>query len=69
MRESLPVGTIIFIRKGRTEQRWIISSPWQPDKYIEGGYYGARRWIQKTAKWSGNEYVISSARITRVERV
>jgi len=64
---TLPVGTVVLIKKGKTEQRWQITRPLSPDKYHQGGFYAARRWVAKNAKWSSNDYLISPERIVRVE--
>jgi hypothetical protein len=64
---SHPVGTVVIIKDGKAEQRWQITSPLKADQYHASGFYGARRWIKKNAKWSSNDYMLSPNQITRVE--
>jgi hypothetical protein len=65
--ENLKVGTVVILQNGKAEERWQITSPITADKYHASGFYGARRWIKKHAKWSGNSYLLSPNNIVRVE--
>ena len=65
---NLTPGTVIIVMKGKTEQRWQITGHYHEDQYA-GSWYAARRWVKKNARWSSNDYMVSTRRIVRVESV
>lgn len=63
--DNLPVGTVIIVNRGKTGQRWKITSPLT--ERDESCWYGARRWVKKNNRWSSNEYCIGPSRIVGIE--
>src|SRR5262249_25681990 len=62
--EDLKPGTVVVAGEGKAEQRCQITQ-WHPG--INGGWYAAQRWINKTGKWSGIAYVLLPQEIVCIE--